>query len=100
MNNIKIVYMAKKFYADILVEPNTNLEQALTIINFYNKFPEAINLQVGVFAKIKNPSAYILQDKDRIEIYSPLLADPKEQRQKRAEKKRLANVQEKSKWKA
>ena len=49
------------------------------------KFPE-IDLaknKLGVFARLVRPDAE-LRDRDRVEIYRPLLADPKEVRKKRA----------------
>jgi uncharacterized protein len=40
----------------------------------------------GIYGKIKTPET-ALRDGDRIEIYRPLLADPKETRRRRAQKK-------------
>ncbi len=55
-------------------------------------FPE-INLDtlsVGVFSKIeKSPKTRLVQQGDRIEIYRPLLVDPKEARKARAAKLQL-----------
>jgi putative ubiquitin-RnfH superfamily antitoxin RatB of RatAB toxin-antitoxin module len=42
---------------------------------------------LGVFSR-KKPLEYVLKEGDRIEIYRPLLADPKEIRRKRAAEKR------------
>lgn len=42
--------------------------------------------RVGVFGKLKTLDT-VLRDRDRVEIYRPLIADPKESRRKRAEKK-------------
>ncbi len=42
--------------------------------------------KVGIFGKLKTPET-VLRDRDRVEIYRPLLADPKETRRRRAEKK-------------
>jgi putative ubiquitin-RnfH superfamily antitoxin RatB of RatAB toxin-antitoxin module len=39
--------------------------------------------KLGVFAKLSKPDA-VLRDHDRVEIYRPLLADPKEVRKQRA----------------
>ncbi|WP_426191334.1 RnfH family protein [Massilia sp. DWR3-1-1] len=39
--------------------------------------------QVGVFGK-KRPLESVLRDGDRVELYRPLLADPKESRRRRA----------------
>jgi len=49
-------------------------------------FPEIDleNCDLGVFGKVV-PSNYELLDGDRIEIYRPLIADPKEVRRQRAE---------------
>jgi uncharacterized protein len=44
------------------------------------------NLHVGIYGKIK-PLETILRDRDRVEIYQSLIADPKEMRRRRAEKK-------------
>ena len=49
------------------------------------KFPE-IDLtknKLGVFAKLVKPDT-VLRDRDRVEIYRPLIADPKEVRKQRA----------------
>lgn len=46
--------------------------------------------QVGIFGKvIAEPAERELAQGDRVEIYRPLLADPKESRKRRAEKARL-----------
>lgn len=39
--------------------------------------------QVGIFGKKKTPDT-VLRDGDRVELYRPLLADPKESRRRRA----------------
>jgi len=45
------------------------------------------NDPMGIFAKaIKNPKETILREGQRVEIYRPLIADPKEARAKRAAK--------------
>ena len=38
----------------------------------------------GIFGKLSKPDA-VLRDRDSVEIYRPLLADPKEVRRRRAE---------------
>jgi len=43
--------------------------------------------KMGVFGQtIKKPTEHILQAGDRVEVYRPLIADPKAARRKRAEK--------------
>lgn len=59
---------------------------AIQASGILQKFPE-IDLEknkIGVFGKLVKPET-VLRDKDRVEIYRKLLADPKEIRRRRAE---------------
>jgi putative ubiquitin-RnfH superfamily antitoxin RatB of RatAB toxin-antitoxin module len=70
------------------VEQGTTVEQAIKLSGVLEKYPEidlSIN-KVGIFGKVTKQDE-VLRDKDRVEIYRPLIADPKESRRKRAEKK-------------
>ncbi|MBW8837789.1 MAG: RnfH family protein, partial [Burkholderia sp.] len=53
--------------------------------------------KVGVFGKLK-PLDTVLADHDRVEIYRPLLVDPKVSRQRRVEKTRKAGSIEGRRW--
>mgnify|MGYP003376446199 CR=1 FL=1 len=67
------------------VPEGATLEQAIIQSRIQERFPE-IQLQgakVGVFGKLGKLSATV-RSGDRVEIYRPLLADPKEVRKKRA----------------
>ena len=44
--------------------------------------------KLGIFGKLSKADT-VLRDKDRVEIYRPLLADPKEIRRKRAEEGKI-----------
>ena len=69
-----------------LVSAGTTVADAVKISGLLDKHPE-IDLTVnklGIFGKLTKPDV-VLRDKDRIEIYRPLIADPKEVRRKRAE---------------
>ena len=60
--------------------------EAIKLCGILEKYPE-IDLasnKLGIFGKLAK-SDTVLRDKDRIEIYRPLIADPKEVRRKRAE---------------
>lgn len=60
--------------------------QAIEASGLLQKYPE-IDLaknKVGVFGKLSRLDT-ALRDRDRVEIYRPLLADPKEVRKKRAD---------------
>jgi putative ubiquitin-RnfH superfamily antitoxin RatB of RatAB toxin-antitoxin module len=62
------------------------LGDAIKASGMLEKHPE-IDLasnKVGIFGKLSKLDVQ-LRDKDRIEIYRPLIADPKEVRRKRAE---------------
>lgn len=70
------------------VEQGTTVEQAVKLSGILEKFTD-IDLtknKLGIFGKATKPDQ-VLRDKDRVEIYRPLIADPKESRRKRAEKK-------------
>ena len=70
------------------VAPGTTVQQAIELSGILEHFPE-IDLnenKVGVFGKITRPDSE-LREKDRVEIYRPLIADPKESRRRRAAKK-------------
>ena len=70
------------------VEQGTTVEQAVKLSGVLEKFPD-IDLtknKLGIFGKATKADQ-VLRDKDRVEIYRPLIADPKESRRKRAEKK-------------
>ena len=64
-----------------------NVQQAIERSGIQKKFP-SIDLsknKVGIFGK-KTTLDHLLNDRDRIEIYRPLILDPKEMRRKRAAK--------------
>jgi len=68
------------------VPATATVEEAVRRSGMLERFPE-INLarnKVGIFSKITKLDA-ALRDKDRVEIYRALIADPKEVRRKRAE---------------
>ena len=66
-----------------------NVQQAIEKSGIQKKFP-SIDLsknKVGIFGK-KTTLDHLLKDRDRIEIYRPLILDPKEMRRKRAANKK------------
>ncbi|GJM05522.1 MAG: UPF0125 protein [marine bacterium B5-7] len=65
-----------------------DINQAINRSGVLNHFPEidlSVN-KVGVFSKIQTLDTK-LNDGDRVEIYRPLMADPKEARRQRAKNK-------------
>lgn len=67
------------------VEPGTRLEEAIKGCGILQRFPQIDlnNAKVGIFGKLASLDT-TLQPGDRVEIYRPLIADPKEVRRERA----------------
>ncbi|OUR61046.1 RnfH family protein [Colwellia sp. 39_35_sub15_T18] len=89
---IEVVYglAHKQKLLSIPVCKGITVEQAIIESGIINLFPEidlAVN-KVGIWNKAVKLSQ-IVEDLDRIEVYRPLIADPKEVRKRRAEKAKL-----------
>jgi putative ubiquitin-RnfH superfamily antitoxin RatB of RatAB toxin-antitoxin module len=78
----------REFLRTLEVEPGTTIGQAIEMSGVLEAFPE-INLAtapVGIYARKKTLET-VLRARDRVEIYRPLVADPKDSRRRRAAKK-------------
>jgi uncharacterized protein len=87
--HIEVVYGVpnKQELLSVVVAENTTVEQAIIESGILTLFPDidlSVN-KVGVWNRTVKLSE-VLRDTDRIEIYRPLIADPKEVRKRRAEK--------------
>lgn len=85
---VELVYAlpAEQLLLKSEVPKGTTIAEALKLSGILDKFPE-IDLEkgkFGIFGKLSKTDT-VLREKDRIEIYRPLIADPKEVRRKRAE---------------
>jgi putative ubiquitin-RnfH superfamily antitoxin RatB of RatAB toxin-antitoxin module len=83
---------AQVFLQPMRVAPGTTIGQAIEQSGVLQAFPE-INLvtqPVGIYGK-KTTLDTVLRERDRIEIYRGLVADPKDSRRKRAAKKAQSN---------
>ena len=69
----------------LAVPQGTTVADALQRSGILERFPEidAATAKLGVFGKLAKGDA-VLQPGDRVEVYRPLIADPKEARKKRA----------------
>jgi len=69
----------------IKVNEGTTVEQAIKSSGILNKYPEIdlSNNKIGVFGRLSKLDSP-LRHLDRVEIYRPLIADPKEVRKQRA----------------
>ena len=75
----------KQLIIPIKVKQGTTAEEAIQLSGIIKKFPD-IDLtqnQVGIFGKLTQLN-HVLRERDRVEIYRPLIADPKEIRRQRA----------------
>lgn len=82
----------------ITVTSGTNVKQAIEASGILDKYPE-IDLEktkVGIFSKVTKLDEK-LRDGDRIEIYRPLIADPKEMRRLKAQQKKEQEKKEQEK---
>lgn len=78
----------QEFVQALRVAPGTTVAQAIERSGVLASFPD-INLvtqPVGIYAKKKTLDT-VLREGDRVEIYRPLVADPKDSRRARAAKK-------------
>lgn len=85
---IEVAYAlaSEQVIKELVVDPGTTVDQAIELSGLLTKYPEielGKNNKVGIFGKLTK-GASELRDKDRVEIYRPLIADPKEVRRKRA----------------
>ena len=75
----------KQELVNLTLPEGATVQQALEASGLLAKYPE-IDLKknkFGVFAKLSKVDT-VLRDRDRVEIYRPLIADPKEVRKQRA----------------
>lgn len=75
----------KQELVNLKLSEGATVQQALEASGLLAKHPE-IDLKknkFGIFAKLSKVDT-VLRDRDRIEIYRPLIADPKEVRKQRA----------------
>jgi len=89
--NIEVAYALPEQQVIIPLQVNvgTTVMQAIELSGVLEQFADIdiTSSKVGIFGKAEKPDTE-LREKDRVEIYRPLIADPKESRRKRAEKKK------------
>jgi putative ubiquitin-RnfH superfamily antitoxin RatB of RatAB toxin-antitoxin module len=86
--NVEVVYAlpGQQSLLQVQLAEGATVEDAIRQSGVLEAFPD-IDLaknKVGIFSKLVKLDE-TLRDKDRVEIYRPLIADPKEVRRKRAE---------------
>ncbi len=85
--SVEVVYALpqKQEVLSLRVRSGALVSEAIAQSGILRDFPEIdlASAKVGIYSKQVKLDA-VLRDKDRIEIYRPLIADPKEVRRKRA----------------
>ncbi len=84
---IEVAYAlpARQEVVPLTLPAGSTLEHALKASGLLEKYPE-IDLakgKFGIYSKLAKLDT-VLRDRDRVEIYRPLIADPKEVRKQRA----------------
>lgn len=83
---VEVVYALpqKQEVIPLKVKSGATVSQAIEQSGILNDFPEIdlASAKTGIFSKQVKLDT-VLRDRDRIEIYRPLIADPKEIRKKR-----------------
>ena len=85
---VEVVYALpqRQEIVPVTLPEGATVRQAVEASGLLQKFPD-IELdganKLGVFAKLTKADT-VLRDRDRVEIYRPLIADPKEVRKQRA----------------
>jgi hypothetical protein len=87
--NVEVAYALPHRHeiVKLVLPQGTTAGEAVRASGLLEKYPE-IDLdganKIGIYAKLTKPDTE-LRDRDRVEIYRPLIADPKAVRKKRAE---------------
>lgn len=88
--HIQVCYAepAHQVLRDLQVPFGTTIREAILLSGIAAPLADGAgeSHRVGIYGKLKTPDA-ALRDGDRIEIYRPLLIDPKDARRHRADKK-------------
>ncbi len=85
--NVEVAYATpkKQLIVPVNVDKGTTAGAAIVQSGIMMEFPEMDleHSKIGIFGKVV-PVTRVLEDGDRVEIYRPLIADPKAVRRKRA----------------
>lgn len=85
--NVEVVYALpeRQELSSLTLPAGATVSQAIEASGFLARYPEIdiTKNKLGVYAKLAKPDT-ALRDRDRVEIYRPLIADPKEVRKQRA----------------
>ena len=85
--NVEVAYALPEhqLILTVNVDAGTSAETAINLSGILGKFPDVSleDSKIGIFGKIVKKDT-VLKEGDRVEVYRPLIADPKEVRRQRA----------------
>ena len=86
---VEVIYALAQKQERVLLDlpPGSAVQDALQASGLLQHLPQIEFGHIGVWGRPVTPETR-LRDRDRVEIYRPLIADPKEVRRERAEKTR------------
>lgn len=90
MVKVELVYVAldkNTIHKTLKLQQGATVSDALQASEIYHTHPETRDMPVGIYSK-QVPLDQVLQEGDRIEIYRPLILDPKEKRRQKATRSR------------
>lgn len=93
MLTVEVAYATpeKQYLLKVTVPKGSTALEAVQCSAIWEQVPEleGEHWVLGVFSqRLKDPSTYEVKEGDRVEIYRPLLVDPKQARRERAQGKR------------
>jgi len=84
---IEIVYAlpSRQELIELKLPAGSSVQQAIDASGLLARYPEIdlAKTKIGIYGKLAKLDS-VLREKDRVEIYRPLIADPKEVRKQRA----------------
>ncbi|KTD05741.1 RnfH family protein [Fluoribacter gormanii] len=86
MVRVELVYVAvdkTTVHMTLELKQGATVLDALNASGIYDIHPETQGMSVGIYAK-QVSLEQVLQEGDRVEIYRPLVLDPKEKRRQKA----------------
>ncbi len=84
---VEVVYALPQRQERVSLElaPESTVQDAIQASGLLQRLPQIDIERVGVWGRPVSPQT-LLRDRDRVEIYRPLVADPKQVRRERAAK--------------
>lgn len=95
MIKVEVAYATpeKQLIVEVQVEEGTSMRDAAVKSGIEHEFPglDVASSPMGLFGrKVAKPEVELLREGDRVEIYRPLIIDPKQARLNRAAKAKAA----------